>query len=132
MSPSQRYRALRTLLVRPELTLLNAASFPVILSFVGMYAALGPLLQTHFALDDTGVLLVRSRRTPGPIAGPGCRLARRTLRRHSSRGRGVPDRRGRTRRGSHFSGSPVGAGHFQRDLCAWRGHDRAGDHRAGR
>jgi MFS family permease len=59
VSLAQKYRALRALAVRPELVLLNAASFPVILSFVGMYAALGPLLRTQFRLDDTGVLLVR-------------------------------------------------------------------------
>jgi MFS family permease len=70
VSLSQRYRALRTLLVRPELTLLNAASFPVILSFVGMYAALGPLLQTQFRLDDTGVLLVRLAGLPALLLAP--------------------------------------------------------------
>jgi YNFM family putative membrane transporter len=36
-----KYRALARLAVRRELALVNAASFPVLLSFVGMYAALG-------------------------------------------------------------------------------------------
>jgi YNFM family putative membrane transporter len=70
VSLSQKYRALGALAVRPELTLLNAASFPVILSFVGMYAALGPLLQTQFRLDDTGVLLVRLAGLPALLLAP--------------------------------------------------------------
>ena len=70
MSLSQKYRALGALVVRPELALLNAASFPVILSFVGMYAALGPLLQTQFRLDDTGVLLVRLAGLPALLLAP--------------------------------------------------------------
>jgi MFS family permease len=67
---SQKYLALGALAARPELTLLNAASFPVILSFVGMYAALGPLLQTQFRLDDTGVLLVRLAGLPAMLLAP--------------------------------------------------------------
>lgn len=70
VSLSQKYRALGALAVRPELALLNAASFPVILSFVGMYAALGPLLQTQFRLDGTGVLLVRLAGLPALLLAP--------------------------------------------------------------
>jgi YNFM family putative membrane transporter len=69
-SLGQKYRALGTLVVRPELTLVNAAAFPVILSFVAMYAALGPLLQTDFRLDDTGVLLVRLAGLPAILLAP--------------------------------------------------------------
>jgi MFS transporter, YNFM family, putative membrane transport protein len=73
VSLSQKYRVLGALALRRELTLLNAAAFPVILSFVGMYAALGPLLQTQFRLDDTDVLLVRLAGLPllllAPVAG---------------------------------------------------------------
>ena len=70
VSLSQKYRALGALAVRPELALLNAASFPVILSFVGMYAALGPLLQTQFRLDGTGVLFVRLAGLPALLLAP--------------------------------------------------------------
>ena len=54
----------------PELALVNAASFPVLLSFVGMYAALGPLLHTQFRLDHTGVLLVRLAGLPAMLMAP--------------------------------------------------------------
>jgi MFS transporter, YNFM family, putative membrane transport protein len=70
VSLAQKYRALRALAVRPELALLSAASFPVILSFVGMYAALGPLLRTQFGLDDAGVLLVRLAGLPALLLAP--------------------------------------------------------------
>jgi MFS transporter, YNFM family, putative membrane transport protein len=66
----EKYRALRTLAVRRELALVNAASFPVLLSFVGMYAALGPLLQTDFRLDQTGVLFVRLAGLPAMLLAP--------------------------------------------------------------
>jgi YNFM family putative membrane transporter len=45
-SLAQKYRELARLAVRRDLVLPNLASFPVILSFVAVYAALGPLLQT--------------------------------------------------------------------------------------
>jgi MFS family permease len=69
-SLAEKYRALRRLAVRRELALVNAASFPVLLSFVGMYAALGPLLQTQFRLDHTGVLLVRLAGLPAMLMAP--------------------------------------------------------------
>ena len=50
MSLGQKYKELGVMAVRRELTLINAAAFPVLLSFVAMYAALGPLLQTQVGL----------------------------------------------------------------------------------
>jgi YNFM family putative membrane transporter len=70
VSLGQKYRALRTLAVRRELYLVNASSFPVLLSLVGMYAALGPLLQTHFRLDQTAVLFVRLAGLPAMLLAP--------------------------------------------------------------
>jgi MFS transporter, YNFM family, putative membrane transport protein len=58
------------LAVRRELYLVNASSFPVLLSLVGMYAALGPLLQTHFRLDQTAVLFVRLAGLPAMLLAP--------------------------------------------------------------
>ena len=69
-SLAEKYRALRRLAVRRELALVNVASFPVLLSFVGMYAALGPLLRTEFRLDHTGVLLVRLAGLPAMLMAP--------------------------------------------------------------
>ena len=66
----QTYRTLRALAVRRDLALVNAGSFPVLLSFVGMYAALGPLLQTQFRLDHTSVLLVRLAGLPAMLLAP--------------------------------------------------------------
>jgi MFS transporter, YNFM family, putative membrane transport protein len=56
--------------VRRELTLVNAAAFPVLLSFVAMYAALGPLLQTQFGLEQSSVLLVRLAGLPAMLLAP--------------------------------------------------------------
>jgi MFS transporter, YNFM family, putative membrane transport protein len=69
-SLTEKYRALATLAVRRELALVNAASFSVLLSFVGMYAALGGLLHTQFRLDRTGVLLVRLAGLPAMLLAP--------------------------------------------------------------
>ena len=69
-SLAQKYRALARLAVRRDLVLPNLAAFPVILSFVAMYAALGPLLQTQFGLDDAGVLLVRLAGLPAMLLAP--------------------------------------------------------------
>jgi YNFM family putative membrane transporter len=69
-SLAQKYRELARLAVRRDLVLPNLASFPVILSFVAMYAALGPLLQTQFGLDDTDVLLVRLAGLPAMLLAP--------------------------------------------------------------
>jgi MFS transporter, YNFM family, putative membrane transport protein len=72
-SLGQKYRELAALAVRRELALPYAACVPVLLSFVAMYAALGPLLQTRFGLDDSDVLLVRLAALPvmllTPLAG---------------------------------------------------------------
>jgi YNFM family putative membrane transporter len=69
-SLGQKYRGLLALAAKRELFLVNAASFPVIMSFVGMYAALGPLLQEHFRLDDTSLLLVRLAGLPALLLAP--------------------------------------------------------------
>ncbi|HET8914210.1 MAG TPA: MFS transporter [Propionibacteriaceae bacterium] len=69
-SLAQKYRALGRLAVRRDLVLPNVAAFPVILSFVAMYAALGPLLQIQFGLDDTDVLLVRLAGLPAILLAP--------------------------------------------------------------
>jgi len=69
-SLGQKYRDMAALAVRRELTLVNAASFTVLLSFVAMYAALGPLLRTDFGLEYTGVLLVRLAGLPAMLLAP--------------------------------------------------------------
>ena len=56
--------------VRREFTLVNPAAFPVLLSFVAMYAALGPLLRTQFGLDQTSVLFVRLAGLPAMLLAP--------------------------------------------------------------
>jgi MFS transporter, YNFM family, putative membrane transport protein len=72
-SLGQKYRELAALAVRRELALPYAACLPVLLSFVAMYAALGPLLRDQFGLDDSDVLLVRLAALPvmllSPLAG---------------------------------------------------------------
>jgi predicted MFS family arabinose efflux permease len=70
ISLAQKYKELGAMAVRRELTLLNAASFPVLLSFVAMYAALGPVLRTQFGLDETGVLFVRLAGLPAILLAP--------------------------------------------------------------
>ena len=69
----------------------SAAAFPVILSFVAMYAALGPLLQTQFGLDrhTAGT----TRRAASHAVGSGCRLAGRTTRLDPGSHRGISPRR---------------------------------------
>src|SRR5215213_4796520 len=70
VSLAQKYRALKSLAFRRELLLPNLASFPVLLSFVAMYAALGPLLETEFGLLHRGVLLVRLAGLPAMLLAP--------------------------------------------------------------
>jgi MFS transporter, YNFM family, putative membrane transport protein len=70
VSLGQKYRELGALALRRDIALLDAASFSVLLSFVAMYAALGPLLQTQFGLDNTGVLLVRLAGLPAMLLAP--------------------------------------------------------------
>jgi predicted MFS family arabinose efflux permease len=69
-SLSQTYRELGALALRRELALPYLATCTVLLSFVAMYAALGPLLQTRFGLDGTAVLLVRLAGLPGMVLAP--------------------------------------------------------------
>jgi MFS transporter, YNFM family, putative membrane transport protein len=70
VSLGQKYRELGALALRRDIALLDTASFSVLLSFVAMYAALGPLLQTQFGLDNTGVLLVRLAGLPAMLLAP--------------------------------------------------------------
>ena len=70
LSLAQKYRELGAMAVRRDLTLLNAASFPVLLSFVAMYAALGPLLRTQFGLDEADVLVIRLAGLPAMLLAP--------------------------------------------------------------
>jgi len=69
-SLGQKYRQLAGLAVQRELVLPNLASLPVLLSFVAMYAALGPLLQDQFGLPDTSVLYVRLAGLPAILLAP--------------------------------------------------------------
>ncbi|HJU97998.1 MAG TPA: MFS transporter [Jiangellaceae bacterium] len=69
-SLAQKYRELGALAVRRELLLPYAACCTVLLSFVAMYAALGPLLETQFGLDESNVLLVRLAGLPAMAMAP--------------------------------------------------------------
>ena len=69
-SLGQKYRELARLAIQRELVLPNVASIPVLLSFVAMYAALGPLLQNQFGLPDTSVLYVRLAGLPAMLLAP--------------------------------------------------------------
>jgi MFS family permease len=70
---AQRYRGLASLASHRELNLVFAAMVTVLLSFVAMYSALGPRLQSHFGLGHHGILLMRLAGLPGmalaPLAG---------------------------------------------------------------
>jgi YNFM family putative membrane transporter len=65
-----KYRQLASVAVRRELALAYAALLTVLLSFVAMYAALGPLLQSRFGLEGGEVLLVRLAGLPGMVLAP--------------------------------------------------------------
>jgi YNFM family putative membrane transporter len=67
---AQMYRGLARLIGQRPLALCYVALCTVLLSFVAMYALLGPLLVTRFGLDNTGVLLVRLAGLPGMILAP--------------------------------------------------------------
>jgi len=67
---AQRYRELAALAREPRLGLVYAAACTVLLSFVAMYATLGPLLETRFGLDHGEVLLVRLAGLPGMMLSP--------------------------------------------------------------
>jgi MFS family permease len=70
VSLGEKFKELAAMAIRRELTLINAAAFPVILTFVAMYAALGPVLQAQFGLDDTSVLYVRLAGLPAMLLAP--------------------------------------------------------------
>jgi YNFM family putative membrane transporter len=67
---SKKYRELGAVAVRRELALPYVACLPVLLSFVAMYATLGPLVQTQFGLDDNDVLWVRLAGLPAMLLAP--------------------------------------------------------------
>jgi MFS transporter, YNFM family, putative membrane transport protein len=69
-SLAQEYRELATLARQRQLALPYLALFTILLSFVAMYAALGPWLGTRFGLDNADVLLVRLAGLPGMILAP--------------------------------------------------------------
>jgi MFS family permease len=69
-SLGQEYRELARLASRRQLALPYLAMFTILLSFVAMYAALGPWLATRFGLDNTDALLVRLAGLPGMILAP--------------------------------------------------------------
>ncbi len=70
LSLAQEYRQLGTLVRRRPLALPYLACCTILLSFVAMYAALGPWLATRFGLDGGHVLLVRLAGLPGMILAP--------------------------------------------------------------
>jgi MFS transporter, YNFM family, putative membrane transport protein len=70
VSLGEKFKELAAMAVRRELTLINVAAFPVLLTFVAMYAALGPILQAQFGLDDTSVLYVRLAGLPAMLLAP--------------------------------------------------------------
>jgi MFS transporter, YNFM family, putative membrane transport protein len=69
-SLAQQYRELARLARQRQLALPYLACFAVLLSFVAMYAALGPLLATRFRLGSADILLVRLAGLPGMILAP--------------------------------------------------------------
>jgi YNFM family putative membrane transporter len=69
-SLSEHFRRLPGLAIRPDLVLVYAAASTVLLSFVAMYAALGPFLQIRFGLGGPDVLLVRLAGLPGMVLAP--------------------------------------------------------------
>jgi predicted MFS family arabinose efflux permease len=69
-SLGQKYLQLAGLARHRPLLLPYLASLTVLTSFVAMYAALGPLLQTRFGLGHSAVLLVRLAGLPGMVLSP--------------------------------------------------------------
>jgi MFS family permease len=69
-SLGQEYRELATLARQRQMALPYLALFTILLSFVAMYAALGPWLVTRFGLDSADVLLVRLAGLPGMVLAP--------------------------------------------------------------
>ena len=132
MSLGAKFQELAAMAVRRELTLINLAAFPVLLSFVAMYAALGPILQTQFGLDDTSVLYVRLAGLPAillaPLAGW---LVGRWGRTRVAVVR-LPARGGGACSGGHLDGRAVAARDRQRGIRPRYRHDRALSDRDGR
>lgn len=70
VSLGARFRQLGGLVARRELLLPYLAFCTVLLSFVAMYAALGPVLKARFDLDDSDVLLMRLAALPAMLLAP--------------------------------------------------------------
>jgi YNFM family putative membrane transporter len=64
------YRSLLVLAVRRELGLVYLSLVTVLLTFIAMYSALGPLLQDRFGLSHTEVPMVRLAGLPGMVLAP--------------------------------------------------------------
>lgn len=69
-SLGQKYREVARLARQRQLLLPYLASLTLLLSFVAMYAALGPVLATRFGLGNTDILLVRLAGLPGMVLAP--------------------------------------------------------------
>jgi MFS family permease len=69
-SLGQKYRELATLATQRQLLLPYLASLTLLMSFVAMYAALGPVLATRFGLGNPDILLVRLGGLPGMVLAP--------------------------------------------------------------
>ena len=69
-SLGQEYRELARLARQRQLALPYLALCTILLSFVAMYAVLGPWLETRFGLDNDEILLVRLAGLPGMILAP--------------------------------------------------------------
>lgn len=66
----QRFSQMAGLLTRRDMILPYLAAMTVLLTFVAMYAALGPLLQARFGLDPSDIMLVRLAGLPGMVLAP--------------------------------------------------------------
>jgi YNFM family putative membrane transporter len=69
-SLGQEYRRLASLARQRQLALPYLACCTILLSFVAMYAVLGPWLGTRFGLGGADVLLVRLAGLPGMVLAP--------------------------------------------------------------
>ena len=120
-----KYRELGALAVRRELALPYAANLPVLFSFVAMYAALGPLLQSQFGPRPRQRLICAFSRATGIATCSVGGLARGTLRPRPRRRRRLCARRARPCRGGHLGRCTVGPGAIEHDLRLGYRHDRA-------
>ncbi len=131
-SLGQEYRELATLARQRQMALPYLALFTILLSFVAMYAALGPWLVTRFGLDSADVLLVRLAGLPSMVLAPlaGWLAGRFGAARVSIAGFGVAAA-GLVLE-AVTAGTPVAAGRCQRHLRGRHRDRRPGDDRPGR